>query len=230
MAHPDLEILARSELFRGLSIEGLREVHAVGALARFAAGETLLQQGDAAATLYIVIVGRLRATQTTIDGQQVTMRYLGPGDLAGYAAITGGGHHPGTVTAIADSRLFSWTGAAMRGLMERHPAIAINAVTILGARYREMQTRLRELSTEKVDRRIAHAILRLAQQAGRRSPRGIEIAFPVSRQDVAEIAGTTLHTVSRILSGWEERGIVDCGRRRIVICQPDLLQTIAEET
>ena len=113
--------------------------------------------------------------------------------------------------------------------MTRHSSIAMNAVRLLGARYLDMQVRLRELSTEKVERRLAHTILRLAQQAGRRTARGIEIAFPLSRQDLAEMSGTTLHTVSRTLSAWEERGIVDCGRRRIIVARSQLLESIAEE-
>ena len=114
-------------------------------------------------------------------------------------------------------------------IMTRHSSIAMNAVRLLGARYLDMQVRLRELSTEKVERRLAHTILRLAQQAGRRTARGIEIAFPLSRQDLAEMSGTTLHTVSRTLSAWEERGIVDCGRRRIIVARSQLLESIAEE-
>ncbi|MGK3946862.1 helix-turn-helix domain-containing protein, partial [Streptomyces caeruleatus] len=74
----------------------------------------------------------------------------------------------------------------------------MNALAVLSARYHEIQLRLLELSTEKVERRIGHTVLRLANQAGRRTARGIEIAFPLSRQDLAEMAGTTLHTVSRI--------------------------------
>jgi CRP-like cAMP-binding protein len=113
--------------------------------------------------------------------------------------------------------------------MSRHSLIAINVARILGGRYLDMQVRLRELSTEKVERRIAHTILRLVEQAGRRTARGIEIAFPLSRQDLAEMSGTTLHTVSRTLSAWEERGIVDCGRRRVVVAKSQLLESIAEE-
>jgi CRP-like cAMP-binding protein len=105
----------------------------------------------------------------------------------------------------------------------------MNAVTVLGARYREMQVRLRELSTEKVERRVAHTLLRLAERAGRRSALGVEIAFPLTRQDLAEMSGTTLHTVSRTLSAWEEQGIVDSGRRRVILRNPRALMAIADE-
>jgi CRP-like cAMP-binding protein len=71
-------------------------------------------------------------------------------------------------------------------------------------------------------------LLRLAKQAGRKTPGGVEIDFPISRQDVAEMTGTTLHTVSRILSAWEQRGLVEGGRQRIVLRNPHALFVLAE--
>jgi CRP-like cAMP-binding protein len=88
---------------------------------------------------------------------------------------------------------------------------------------------VRELSTERVEQCIAHALLRLAEQAGKPVGRGIRIDFPISRQDVAEMTGTTLHTVSRTLSAWEEQGIVEGGRQKITIREPDALLAIAED-
>ena len=83
--------------------------------------------------------------------------------------------------------------------------------------------------TERVERRVARALLRLVHDAGRRAEGGVEIAFPVSRQDIAEMTGTTLYTVSRLLSGWEERGIVRSSRQRIVLTKPRALVAIAED-
>ena len=85
------------------------------------------------------------------------------------------------------------------------------------------------LATERVERRVARALLRLVGQAGTKTEGGVLIDFPLSRQDLAELTGTTLHTVSRILSSWEHKGIIESGRRRIVICQPHGLVTIAED-
>jgi CRP-like cAMP-binding protein len=90
-----------------------------------------------------------------------------------------------------------------------------------------MQTRLREIATERVEQRIAHALLRLSKHAGRRTPNGIEIAIPLSRQDLAEMSGTTLHTVSRVLSAWESAKLVDTGRRRVMVRDDNALERIA---
>ena len=226
---PDIDILARSELFRGVPVEVLRELHAASFRRKFPAGETVFQQEDAVTTFYIVVVGRLRVTQTTLDGQQIIIRYLGPGDVVGYAALTGAPAHPGAVTAVDDCHLIGMPAPMLRDIMSRNSRIAMNAVALMGERYQDLQLRLRELATEKVERRIAHTLLRLSQQAGRRTARGVEIAFPLSRQDLAEMTGTTLHTVSRTLSGWEARGLVDSGRRRVIIAKPEALAEVAEE-
>jgi CRP-like cAMP-binding protein len=226
---PDLAILERTELFRGVPAQTLAVAEAALSRRRVAAGETVFRQGDETTTLYIVLVGRLCATQTTADGQQVIIRYLGPGEVAGYATLAGAGIHPGSVVAVDDTHLLCWSRAAIAGIMRDHSAVAINAVTLLGARYHEMQLRLRELSTERVEQRLAHTILRLAAQAGRRTANGIEIVFPLSRQDLAEMTGTTLHTVSRTLSAWEEQGVVRSGRRRVIVVAPEILSTISGE-
>jgi CRP-like cAMP-binding protein len=84
------------------------------------------------------------------------------------------------------------------------------------------------MSTQQVEQRIAHALLRLAKQSGRKVEHGIEIDFPISRQDIAQMTGTTLHTVSRTLSGWEQSGLIESGRQRIVLREPHEIFLLAE--
>jgi CRP-like cAMP-binding protein len=225
----DLDICSHSEIFRAVPPQVLAGILNSSSRKILDAGTALIQQGDPATTVYLVLTGRLRVTQTTVDGQQITIRYLGAGEIVGYMAICGGESNPSTVTALDGCELLAWSGHAMIEIMTQHPQVALNAVSVLGRRYYDIQVRLRELSTENVERRLAHALLRLAQQAGRRTARGIEIAFPLSRQELAEMTGTTLHTASRTLSGWEERGIIDSGRRRIVVQKPCSLSSIADQ-
>lgn len=226
-AASDCGFLEKTELFRGIPSAALADIRASSFRRHLSTDEALVRQGDPAENLHVVLSGRLRVTQTTSEGHQIIIRYLGPEETVGYTALSGGAHHPGTVTAVGDGRLLGWSATAIRQIMVTHPQVAINAVAILSARYVEMQTRLRERATQNVERRIAHTVLRLTRQAGRQTTRGIEIAFPLSRQDLAEMADTTLHTVSRTLSGWESQGIVGNGRRLVVVCKPDALASIA---
>ncbi len=222
-------VLRGVDLFAELDDRALEEVLRAAHRRRVGKGDTVFRQGEEAQSFYVLVDGHLKVTQVTPEGQQVVVRFMGPGEMFGCVAVFGGRRYPGTATAVENSRLIGWTKGATQHLMERHPRIAINTLGTVGGRLQESQARVRELSTERVERRIAHVLLRLAEQAGKPVGSGIRIDFPISRQDVAEMTGTTLHTVSRTLSAWEEQGIVEGGRQKITICRPDVLAAIAEE-
>lgn len=225
----DPSLLHAMPLFTGLETAALSEVVLHGRTRRFAKGTQIFAQGDEAAAGHALIDGRVKIAQTGPEGQQVVMRFIGPGEMFGTLAMFMGGSYPADAVAVADCVEIYWSVEAMTGLMERHPRIAINALGIIGGRLMEVQHRLRELSTERVERRIARALVRLVRQAGRRVEAGVEIDFPLSRQDLAEMTGTTLHTVSRTLSAWEAQGVVESSRQHVVITKPHLLVAIAED-
>lgn len=216
-------------LFEGLSEEGLDRSIVLSRREKLEKGAVLFHQGDPATAFHLILAGRLQVGQTTPDGQHVIIRYLGPREIAGCVAVCGGMPYPATSTAVEDCWLLSWSRQRIAELADQYPLIALNAMRIMGGRVTELQQRLREMQTERVERRIAHALGRLVVQAGRRTGEGIEIDFPLSRQDLAEMAGTTLHTVSRTLSAWEGAGIVLAGRQKVVIAQPHVLVAIAED-
>jgi CRP/FNR family transcriptional regulator, nitrogen oxide reductase regulator len=222
-------LLRDVEIFAGLDERALEDVLRAAHRRRVAKGETAFRQDEEALSFYVLVDGRLKVTQVTAEGQQIVVRFIGPGEMFGCVAVFGGRHYPGTATAVENCRMIGFTKGAMQHLMERHPRLAMNTLGTVGVRLQETQTRLRELSTERVERRIAHALIRLAERAGRRVASGIKFDFPISRQDVAEMSGTTLHTVSRTLSAWEEQGIVEGGRQKITIREPDALLAIAED-
>ena len=126
-----------------------------------------------------------------------------------------------------------WPGrpATWPRLVEKFPALAANTLQTVGARLQETHTRVIEMSTQQVEQRIAHALLRLVKQSGRKVDHGVEIDFPISRQDIAQMTGTTLHTVSRTLSAWETKGLVESSRQKIIVLrEPHKLFMLAEET
>lgn len=216
-------------LFTGLPEEGLTRALALGQRQKCGKGAVLFHQGEPAHAFHLILAGRLQVGQATPEGQHVIIRYLGPREIAGCVAVCGGIPYPATATAVEDTWTLTWSRTRIAELTEPYPVIAMNAMRIMGGRLTEMQQRLREMQTERVERRIAHALGRLVVQAGRRTPEGIEIDFPISRQDLAEMTGTTLHTVSRTLSAWESQGIVLGGRQKVVIARPHVLVAIAED-
>ena len=228
MATIDRSLIADMPLFSGFNAAQLDSVLGAAKAARYPRGSAVFEQDGDAHSFFLLLHGRLRVVRLTPDGQQVGVRFVNPGDLFGIAKAIGRDTYPGTAIAVVDSIALLWPSALWPELAVKHPALAVNTVQTMGARIQEAHTRVIEMSTEEVERRVAHALVRLANQAGRKVEDGIEIAFPISRQDIAEMTGTTLHTVSRILSGWEQAGLVRSGRQRVVICEPHKLFMVAE--
>jgi CRP-like cAMP-binding protein len=153
---------------------------------------------------------------------------VNPGEIFGMARMLKRTDYPGTAAAVTDSIVLRWPMTSWDELVAAHPVLAANVMGIIGQRLQEAHARVRELSTEEVERRVAHAVLRLAGQAGRKEPGGIRIDFPISKQDIAEMTGTTLHTVSRILTAWEKAGLVEGGRQRLLVKEPHRLLLIGD--
>jgi len=226
---PSPAALARVDLFDGLDDAARQAVIAAGRRVAVPAGGFFFHQGAPATTFYVLLAGRVRLSQVTADGQQVVMHFFGPGD--GFAIVAALGHlaYPASAEVLEDAAAIAWDGEAFGALLTTVPGLAANTMRLMSRRMREFQDRMRELATERVERRVARALLRLAGQAGRKTEEGILVDLPLSRQDLAEMAGTTLYTASRTLSEWEARGIVAAGRKRVVIRDPHGLVAIAED-
>jgi CRP/FNR family transcriptional regulator, nitrogen oxide reductase regulator len=222
---PNSAILRRTELFAKLDAATLGDVLRYGRTRRIPRGRIIFHEGETATACHLLLSGRVRIAQS--GGGGVVIRYVGPGQIFGALALFHGGRYPADATTLTDCVEIQWSSAAITELMQRYPRIALNALAIVGHRLDELQDRLRELTTEKVDRRIAHALVRLAHQTGNRVERGIEIGFPLSRKDLAAMTGTAHTTVSRILSGWQAQDVITSGRRRIIVRDLRKLEAIA---
>ncbi len=224
-------LVSRAEFFSGLLPETLSTACRSYAERRAEKGSFFFHQEDTATHLYLLAEGRVKVGQVAEDGQQVTMRMIVPGQLFGGMAVLGGkARYPVSAEAIERSTALSWKGEMLRELARRDPGLGLKMTELMYSHLQELQARFRELATERVERRVARALLRLASQAGRKVKEGFLIDLPLSRQEIAEMTGTTLFTVSRLLSEWERRGLVDAGRERVVIRNPHDLATIAEDT
>ncbi|GIK17392.1 MAG: transcriptional regulator [Planctomycetota bacterium] len=224
-----IRLLEGVRLFQGLNAAELSEV--VGAAKRLERkrNATLFRQGQEATRFFVVLDGRVRISQIAPDGHQIIARYAGSGELFGCVPLFGGDAYPGTATAVTHCTSLSWDRSTTARLMERYPRVAVNALHLLGEELAQLRGRYQELATQRVEQRVARALVRLVGQAGKRVEEGVLIDFPLSRQDLAELTGTTLHTVSRILSAWEDHELIASGRRRVVIRRPHDLVTIAED-
>jgi CRP-like cAMP-binding protein len=226
---PEIQVIKTIPLFRGLSSGELSRVAKASRQQSLETGRYLYYEGDPADQVFALLKGKIKLSQVTPEGQQVILRYVSSGEAFGVISVLSEASFPVTAQTVENSLVIRWDRETMYGLMEAIPRISINAVRILAGRVREFQDRIRELSTERVERRIARALLRLASQTGVKVQEGVLIDLPLSRQDLAEMTGTTLFTVSRTLSQWETRGIIQTGREQVIIRFPHGLVSIAED-
>lgn len=224
----DLNILRRSDMFSGLAPEALEAVVAAGSVRRLSAGTRVFAQGDPGISGHSLLEGRVKIVQTRVDGGQAVLRFIGPGEMYGTVAALMNQAFPADAVTVVDSVEIWWTIPALRQLIRQYPEIGLHSTAAAGARLMDLQSRMGELTGERVEQRIARTLLRLMEKAGRPTGGGIEIDFPITRQDLAEMAGSTLHTVSRTLAALDQRGVTGSARRRIVVRDPRALTQLAE--
>jgi CRP-like cAMP-binding protein len=221
--------LQKVVLFRDLPIPALEEIAAASVTRSIEEGGFYFMQGDETRYLYVLTAGRVKLTQTSLDGQQVALRMIGPEQMfAGAAILHYASGYPVSAEAVEDSSALAWEANAFKALSEKYPALSFNLMQLMQAYIVEIQERYRELSTERVEQRVARALVRLTAQTGIKSAGG-SIALSLSRQDLAEMSGTTVFTASRILADWERRGIIATGRERVELLNPHRLVSIAED-
>ncbi|WP_334128091.1 Crp/Fnr family transcriptional regulator [Sneathiella sp.] len=227
-ARLDLSLISDLPPFRDLAGKDLAALVAMAMPRHYSEGASVFRQGEAAHSFFLLLDGVIRVVKITPAGEQVIARYIPSGQLFGIAQALRLDAYPANAIAAIDCLALAWPGSAWTAIVERFPPFAASTYQTVGLRLQETQDQLVELATKRVGQRVAGALLRLGNDTGRRTPDGIQITVPLSRQDVAEMAGTTLHTVSRLLSRWEENGIVRSSRLSVVIKDASALAKIAD--
>lgn len=224
----DISLVKSFALFADMAESDIEAMLSHAVSRRIVAGDAVFEQGAPATHFFLLLNGRLKVSQVTPQGQQIIVRMVNPGDLFGIAKALQRSDYPGTALCVSEAVALCWPMELWSQMIAQSPQLAATALTTIGQRLQEAHTRIREISTEEVERRVAHAVLRLSEQAGRAEGAGVRIDFPITRQDIAEMTGTTLHTVSRILSAWEGRGLVSGGRQKLLVRDVAGLKALAE--
>lgn len=220
------DAISRMPFLAGLTPAERARVLAEAEARRFRPSEALFAQGDPPSHLHALASGAVKMWRDTPSGARMIVRFMNPGDLLGCVAVFRQIPFPANATAETECRTLAWPSDRIGALLKEYPVLSANALTIVGERTAEMLQRVQELSTEPVERRIAGALLRLLDKAGPSAGAAAPIILRVSRRDLAELTGSTLHTVSRTISAWEDRGFVRGGRGRVAILDPERLKTI----
>jgi CRP-like cAMP-binding protein len=219
--------VTRSRIFDGLTEQERRTWLTAAQVRDYRRGQTVVRQGEPADVFYLVERGFLKLIQLTPEGQELIVRFVGPGEPFGGIVALEAASYPVTGLAIEPTRLRGWPIAALGPLLDENPQVRINIMREIATHMTDALTRVRELATKRVGQRLAHTLLRLMRQCGRATPDGVHITHTLTRQELAELTGTTLYTVSRTLSQWEADGVIRSAGRQLIVRSPKRLDQIA---
>jgi CRP-like cAMP-binding protein len=213
-------------LFAGILPADYSRISAAARVREFERGEMLFIEGDPVQQVYLLTSGFAKINKLGLSGSEVILRFSGSGDVLGAMGLFSTGRHCTTAQSFRVCRALVWEPPVFKALAERFPVLHQNMARIVGGELLELEERFREVATERVAPRVARQLVRLLDKIGRRVEEGIEISL--SREELAQMTGTTLFTVSRLLSAWEERGIVKPRREGVTICDVPALNAISE--
>lgn len=224
----DESLLTHLPPFSKLEKRQIRTILDQATSRRYEGGVAIFDEGEPAERFFMLLDGYVRVVRTTPTGEQVTALHIPAGQLLGIAKAIGRDTYPATAMTATESIVLSWPTRLWDMFVSDYDGFATETYKTIGNRMGEIHSRVVEMATQQVEQRVANAILRLVNQTGRKVSDGIEIDFPITRQDLSELTATTLHTASRLLSAWEKQGLVQSKRKRIKVLDPHALVLISQ--
>jgi len=226
----ELDLLAHSHLFAPLSDQERARITKQFVRQQFDKDEYLFFEGDRAEWLVLVVQGRVKMIKHSESGRETILATFGPGQIVGEVGVLVGDTYPATAQALEPAITLSLRRDEYTELVRNHPDLSFALVAELGRRLQSAHETIRSMAVEKVERRVARALLRMANTAGERLEGGaVRITVPLSRQDIADMAGTVIETAIRALSKFQKQGLIETKEGRIVLLKPHQLVAIAEE-
>jgi len=222
-------LVCGTKLLKGLEPPVCDALVASGRPVAAKAGAYLLNQGEPSDTCYVLLRGKIRLLLLTPDGKRVIIDIIGPGHHLGFFVALANKEYPISAEVIEDSELFAWDAETMRRFVYESQSLIVTIFSSIADRVICLQSKVQQLATERIEQRLAHSLLSLADSLGKPETEGLLINAPLTHRDLAEMSGTNIYSVSRILGRWEQEDIIQTGRRRIVLCRPEQLQALSSQ-
>jgi CRP/FNR family transcriptional regulator len=214
-------------LFRALPEEQLERLAGIAGLRDGRKGETLWSAGDPAEALTVILLGRVKVVRHGAGGD-VILNIFGPGEPVGAVAVQQRVPYPATAIALEPVALLTLPASDYFDLLEREPRFAQGMLGAISRMTATLSRKVEDMRAPRVEARIAQLFVSLAGRMGERTDEGIVIAMGLSRQEVAELIGTTVESAIRVLSRWGREGVLVTGTGRFVVPSLDVLKAIAE--
>ena len=213
-------------LFLGISPQDRQEIVRAARNCEFRRGRTIHVEGDPVRQVVLLRSGSAKLVQIGQNGTEVILRLCGPGELVGTLGLASQGLHCATAEVLRPCEALVWEMRGFDLLLQRFQQLRLNTALILVKELKDMDDRFREISTECAASRLSHQITRLIDQVGHRENGAVQI--DISRAELAQLIGTTMYTVSRILSEWDRKGIVRAGRETVSVQNPNELERLSK--
>lgn len=224
-----LEKLQLVPFFHQLPMDELAKVEKKFGANHFAAGDTIYYQDERATMLRVVVYGAVKLVRQTLEGKEILLDMLKPGDYFGNLSASGNDTYLETAQAQTDVCILSIRMRDFRSLLDKYSGVAQAVLNITADRLKSSQKQIQHLTTLSVEERIANILVTLCDKFGEKSSHGQLLQLPLSRKDMADMAGTSTATASRIMSAFQEEGLITSGRKWVAINDPDGLMNIAGE-
>ncbi|MDM8000447.1 MAG: Crp/Fnr family transcriptional regulator [Dehalococcoidia bacterium] len=213
-------ILRRSLIFSGLSDDDLKGLSELAVSRIFRGGESIFWEGDPAAHFYVVASGRIKVVKHSSLGKEFVVAFFGPGDVFGEVAAFEEKPYPATAQAVSEAEVLRIGRDRFLAFLSEHPAVALRIINMLGGRLRDAQNRLNALAGERAEQRVARTLLMLSSKLGQ--------SLPFTRQEIADMSGTTIETTIRVMSRMKKQGIIQSHRGKTDIVDESGLRLLSE--
>jgi CRP-like cAMP-binding protein len=211
--------------FRTLGPAARKQVAAATREERASPGKVLFLEGEAADSLWAVKAGLVHIVKSGPEGRTVVLEVIPPGELFGAVVALDNRPYPATAVAAEDSVVWRLPASLARQLCQTHPTLRSAILEQVTSRLRAAHERLRSVALERVEQRLARTVLALVEKIGEPSDGGTNLN--VTRQELADMVGTTVETAIRVTSRWQRAGFVNSARHRLMITDPTSLARIA---
>jgi CRP/FNR family transcriptional regulator len=221
------EILRKSPLFRRVSAADRARMMDVAHLKPFARGELIFAEGDPADAFMTIVDGRVKVFKATPSGKEIILEIFGPGDPLGAVAVYEEMALPASATALEDTVCLLIARQEFFRLLEQHPVLVRGLLSGMTLRLAELTRRLAELTGTRVEARLARLFLKLADRIGVNERGGVFVPMPLTRQELADLTGTTIETSIRIMSRWHRTDVLRTERDGFVLVDRAVLEETA---
>lgn len=225
MSRPSDDVLRRITLFRRVTPADRARIAELSRLRQYDRGEVIFVEGDPPDVFLTIVEGRVKVFKATPAGKEIILEIFGAGDPLGAVAIYESAPLPASAVALEPTQCLSIARQDFFQLLEHHPALVRGLLSSLTIRLAELTRRLVELTGTRVEARFARLFIKLADQIGKPERRGTYVAMPLSRQELADLTGTTIETAIRIMSRWQKEDVVRTDKDGFVIVDRAALES-----